>query len=458
MKRIRKFFNPASVTAGFTLVELLLASSLTSVVVGSSSFGLLTILRNNQKSNLYSEISYDVNRAVEFMSDEIKMAQTVESDADSAVTKIAGFTLPKGATPVLVLETPIGERVVNVVYYTQPVEQTWVGPNVIYRWGPSLDENGNYDMASLDDPTKWEAQVLIDAIDDAPKSKVCPTDWESTNDKPIQGFNACVKADKLVELNVAAAVDHHVLKKQDLSYQASTMVFPRAGRILVPDDLSSIDTTPPSDPPSDPPDDPLTPIVPPISDPPRLPFKCVNTECETGETSLTFEVLGGAITCGKGGDKIPVTTKLNLTYADGKVASTSLEANKPLSLATLPSGTKINLASIADGGSCKHLQQVKTNTPTPLVTVLKNGDPLPDIKPFDHQDRIAVFVQKYIKDGKINIQDNQVIYLFELGAIDLQNEAFDLQDNVVLATIKPPSNEGVTLTPQTPTQTCTRRC
>lgn len=127
------------VSRGYTVIELLVAASLTGLVLSGSGFAWLNVVNANQKSKAASTLMYNVNRAAEFIQDEIKQANSIAPDAALAVTEITDFTLPTDATPVLVLNTAEGHK---VVYYTQPATNPWVGPNVITRWGYPLDENG----------------------------------------------------------------------------------------------------------------------------------------------------------------------------------------------------------------------------------------------------------------------------------------------------------------------------
>ena len=91
-------------------------------------------------------------------------------------------------------------------------------------------------------------------------------------------------------------------------------------------------------------------------------------------------------------------------------------------------------SSICDGAG---LTVSTANSSTSQVAVLLNGDPVPDITPFANQNSIDFFLRNYVQDGKIKIEENQAIYLFELAETDQDSPAFDLQDNVVLATVEP---------------------
>lgn len=74
---------------------------------------------------------------------------------------------------------------------------------------------------------------------------------------------------------------------------------------------------------------------------------------------------------------------------------------------------------------------------SPSVKVLRNGDAVPDIKGFQSQADAVEFIRNYIDNDTqtIMLDENQVIYLFELGTTNLSSSAADFQDLVVLVTL-----------------------
>jgi hypothetical protein len=72
----------------------------------------------------------------------------------------------------------------------------------------------------------------------------------------------------------------------------------------------------------------------------------------------------------------------------------------------------------------------------PYVHVLRNGDDFPSVPGYNRQGSIVDFLDGYISsDDKVILDDNQVIYLFELGVTDVNSVAFDLQDFVAVITL-----------------------
>ena len=74
---------------------------------------------------------------------------------------------------------------------------------------------------------------------------------------------------------------------------------------------------------------------------------------------------------------------------------------------------------------------------SPFVKVLRNGDPVPNIPGFQNQASIEEFVEDYIDYGSntMLLDENQTIYLFELGTTNLNSSSADFQDLVVLVTL-----------------------
>jgi len=83
------------------------------------------------------------------------------------------------------------------------------------------------------------------------------------------------------------------------------------------------------------------------------------------------------------------------------------------------------------------LMTVNSDDNSPYVLVLRDGDPVPNIPGFMDQNSIEDFLAPYIdvEDNEVELEDNQAIYLFELGTSDLNSPAADFQDLVVLVNL-----------------------
>lgn len=71
---------------GFTLIELLLAASLMGIVITVSGWGLSAILLANARSEAESVISNNLARALDFISDDIKTANSASDTVTAPVT------------------------------------------------------------------------------------------------------------------------------------------------------------------------------------------------------------------------------------------------------------------------------------------------------------------------------------------------------------------------------------
>jgi len=192
--------------SGFTLVELLVAIAITGIVIGASGFGLVSILQANKRAEAATERRTELNRALDFISEEVRMASYIEpsvSDSFNASTTAPKFSETKscnnssdGLDCVLILKIPNigGANNESIVYYVAPAASPWIGPRVIYRWGPPFDANGNYTHAN--DVTGWQHRPLIDSIEgDLGGSAYadCPSGWSPNLDtEDRDSLYACV--------------------------------------------------------------------------------------------------------------------------------------------------------------------------------------------------------------------------------------------------------------------------
>lgn len=80
-KDFAKLFGIQKTSNGFTLIELLVAMSITMIVVSLSGFGLVTIMSANNKGEADTQRRTNLNRALDFISDEVRTASIVTSTA-----------------------------------------------------------------------------------------------------------------------------------------------------------------------------------------------------------------------------------------------------------------------------------------------------------------------------------------------------------------------------------------
>ncbi|MCZ8117366.1 MAG: hypothetical protein O9295_04675 [Microcystis sp. LE18-22.4A] len=229
--RLQKKSAHRRLQAGFTITEVLLAGLMMLIAVLVAGIGLINLLRSNYRANADSEIQNNLNRTLEFVSDEVRRARII-ANSETAITStkvptaakaVLAFQIPDPNNPSL---APISEQ---IVYYTiAPAPQSSLtGLRVLWRYGPNLDDKGNY-ITPADDAT-WQHSPVTDMLAATAKNSNCPTDFNGivAPSSTVDGFFACVHKDgNQVILNANAQVK--MTTNEEVEYSVSTRVFSRA--------------------------------------------------------------------------------------------------------------------------------------------------------------------------------------------------------------------------------------
>jgi hypothetical protein len=240
--RLQKKSAHRRLQAGFTITEVLLAGLMMLIAVFVAGNGLINLLRTNYRANADSEIRNNLNRTLEFVSDEVRRARIIaKSEAEIKTDQVLGWKDIPGARAVLAFQihnprNPNSLLFEQIIYYTREPEKPksekglWyslTGPQVLWRYGPDLDPNGNYVIGNyIHSPV---TDMLAATAD--PEKLVCPDNFKRipTEDKDVGGFFACVHEDRnRVILNANAQVN--MTTNEKVEYSVSTTVFPRACR------------------------------------------------------------------------------------------------------------------------------------------------------------------------------------------------------------------------------------
>lgn len=206
---------------GFTLVELLVATVITSLVVSVAGFGVIAATQANKRTEAIAARRHDLSRAFDFISNEIRMANRINqsqlmkatnASSMSSLLTSAGLNASDWSNPVLFLEIPITTQVPSVcpkggpnagspppqpaaydlvVYDIRPSSQDWLAPNSIYRYGRVPRSDGSIDPCS--DPVA--SDTLVDAI--AEKIDTTPTCPAPGVLMGQGGFQACVNGNQV---------------------------------------------------------------------------------------------------------------------------------------------------------------------------------------------------------------------------------------------------------------------
>jgi prepilin-type N-terminal cleavage/methylation domain-containing protein len=231
-RRINQRMNTRKVTGGFTLTELLIATAITGIVLTIAGTGLITLLSSNQSAEQRQNRRQELNRAMSFISDDIRAAQRINrtqnpnSPTVSAITALndaarlfptevsyASSIAGTAGTVALYLEIPVGvcgsTQVTDRVTYevrtvrttflnTTPTlgEKLWRGPYLLYRHGriPRLDGGIN----PCSQPVVSE--VLVDGLlnDNASPAPSCgPASSNPAVLSGIGGFYTCVVGEQV---------------------------------------------------------------------------------------------------------------------------------------------------------------------------------------------------------------------------------------------------------------------
>ncbi len=163
---------------GFTLVEILLAIAMSSIVVSAAGYAIVFVSKKNQISELQSVRRIELNRALDFIADDVREATEVQGTTEDGTVVKDKDEIPRATYLKVIKSTE------TVFYYYDEVasENVWAGPGVIRRW---VGENP---------PANPKAgEVLVDGIagDTSSLEGVgCNLTNEEGTDIPISNGNA----------------------------------------------------------------------------------------------------------------------------------------------------------------------------------------------------------------------------------------------------------------------------
>ncbi|NJM65424.1 MAG: prepilin-type N-terminal cleavage/methylation domain-containing protein [Acaryochloris sp. RU_4_1] len=237
-------------TQGFTLIELLIAAAIIGLVISLAGFGVVTATQSNKRTEAIAARRYDLSRAFDFISNEIRMATRINqttaltaTDSASMANLLTSVGLSVPGIPVLYLEVPITSNIPTicpadgpnagapppqpttydlVVYDIRPSSQDWLGPNSIYRYGRIPKTDGTIDPCS--DPVA--SDTLVDAISDQiDNSSNCPTPGILMG---AEGFQVCVRGSQvdLFMRSKISSVEIHRLSSTATSRTGNSQVAP----------------------------------------------------------------------------------------------------------------------------------------------------------------------------------------------------------------------------------------
>ena len=191
--------------------------------------------------------------------------------------------------------------------------------------------------------------------------------------------------------------------------------------------------------------------------PKPIEFQIINGSVVPSEpVAVKVSVLGAAISAG-GAYDVPVTAKFKIgadwykpfgPYAKAISGNLNDGANPRDHIfpSLFPAGSAISSRakswlrmSGTDGSLDDHYYVHMTVDSTDMMQVLtlRDGDTVPSIEPFMDQAEIVTFLDGYVDSdaGVVTLDQNQAIFLLELGTSNMTSSAADFQDLVVLVTL-----------------------
>lgn len=177
MNDLKSSMNSADSITGFTLIELLVAALISGVILILVGIGLINLLRADQSNEATARQRVQLNRALDFISDEIHESKEV------TLTPFSGWSMAGCDALFFVQKPTTGVADPQVAYYSCPpaVGELWKGPKVLYRATTAL-------------PTGNEKHPLVDALSDQPLSNCGPSPSDTL------GIKAVITEGKKVEL------------------------------------------------------------------------------------------------------------------------------------------------------------------------------------------------------------------------------------------------------------------
>jgi prepilin-type N-terminal cleavage/methylation domain-containing protein len=200
---------------GLSLIELLVASAITSVVILIAGHGLISALHGEKTAQAMSARRSELNRAFDFMTNEIRMAQSINRTTNGISTSVEDAVTQSGlplsalgsyGTLALYLEVPTTNPSTacpaefdRIVYDIRPSKDGWLPPRAIHRYGRTPRADGTINPCS----PPISSDVLVDAVADKQDTPpVCNTPGMLTG---ADGFMACVNGAQ-VDLFLQSAV------------------------------------------------------------------------------------------------------------------------------------------------------------------------------------------------------------------------------------------------------------
>ncbi len=212
--------NKKPLRNGFSIIELIIAGSISLTAIGVG-FSLLQIaLKGNKIDETQMGLNGRINDTLDFILDEVKSSKRI-IDNELEISQfnqnctfpinsefLFGINLPDQAL-VKSDYDPQGDKFslnqveCPIVYSLRPSSNNEKKPFSLIRYGPQFNESGYYISPSY---IQFQETILLDGITDSTKYKKisCPNEWSGI--KTIKGISFCVdQFKKAIEIQIEAS-------------------------------------------------------------------------------------------------------------------------------------------------------------------------------------------------------------------------------------------------------------
>ena len=206
---------------GFTIVELLIASSISVSIIGFGFFILQIALKGNKIEEDQMGLSGRLNDTLDFILDEVKVGKRIIDNVEDVKSLNSNCTYPESGEFLFGIRlpdqalskadyNPEGEifnlnKIECPIVYTLRESNSYENqPYSLVRYGPKFNEKGYYVSPSY---TEFQETVLLDGITDSQKyTKIsCPQDWN--NLRTVKGITFCLdKNKKSIEIQIESEI------------------------------------------------------------------------------------------------------------------------------------------------------------------------------------------------------------------------------------------------------------
>ena len=128
-------------TAGFTLVELLLAGSMSVLVLGLAAAAMISHIRTGARVEALERQRSDWNRTTRFIEAEVALSEAV-------LTNLVDAAVPAGCGSVAAADFRFALRIrpdlPQAIYVVRRSLPPWTPDNSLLRCGPEIDAEGRY--------------------------------------------------------------------------------------------------------------------------------------------------------------------------------------------------------------------------------------------------------------------------------------------------------------------------